>query len=271
MKTNGKKVFISADIEGVAGLTVWEEARQQDSQYIQMARQMGFEVAAACRGAEAAGAQTILVKDSHASGRNIDAYLLPKNVELIRGWYGDPYTMISGIDETFDALLFVGYHDIAGGEGNPTAHTINSSKVASIELNGQLVGEFHLEAYAAAYLGVPAVFLSGDAAICERAKDFLPGIHTVATKYGIGEGTRSIGPQLAIERIEEQVQKALEADLSTCLIELPEKFTIRVYYRYHYDAHRNSHYPGTRKISPTGIEYSNANYYEILRFLMFVI
>ena len=67
----------------------------------------------------------ILVRDAHDTGTNLDARALPACAELIRGWSGHPYCMVEGIDSSFDAALFIGYHSAAGRDGNPLSHTNN--------------------------------------------------------------------------------------------------------------------------------------------------
>lgn len=265
------KVFISADIEGVSGLTAWDDARANGRMYRDMCDQLSKEVAAACRGAKNAGYSEIVVKDSHGDGRNMDHNYLPENVKLIRGWLGNPYTMIGGMDESFNALIMIGYHDIAGSNGNPTAHTISSQKVESIRLNNKLVGEFHLQAYAATYLGVPTVFISGDEEICKRAKILNKNIVTVATKKCIGNSTINNNPRFIIDEIEAKVESALKQDLKQYVLSLPEDFEIIVSYKYHPDAYRYSHYPNAYQVSPSEIKYQVSDFYEVLRFLMFVI
>ncbi len=265
------KVFISADIEGVTGLTVWEDARANGSLYPELVQQMGKEVAAACRGAKNAGAKEVIVKDSHGSGRNIDQNCLPKYAKLIRGWTGSPLAMVGGLDNTFDALLFIGYHDAAGSPGNPTAHTMNSSKISYLKFNGTLAGEFHIHSYAAAYLGVPTVFISGDEEVCKKAKEISKNIVTVATKKGLGSSTISINPILAEEQIEEKAAAALNRDLEGYTIILPEYFDVELAYKQHFDAYRNSFYPGAQQISANTIKFKSNDYYEVLRFLSFVI
>ena len=104
------KVYISADMEGITGVTNWEEVDHNKSAYSQFQKQMSLEVAAACEGAIRAGAKEIFVKDAHYSGRNILPSYLPKRVKIIRGWSGHPYSMFQEIDSSFDAIMLVGYH-----------------------------------------------------------------------------------------------------------------------------------------------------------------
>ena len=103
------KVYISVDFEGVAGSTSWSSTNLGDLEHGPMAREMTLEAAAACRGALAAGATEIYIKDAHESGRNMDISLLPKEAKIILGWKYSPDSMVCGLDQSFDALMFVGY------------------------------------------------------------------------------------------------------------------------------------------------------------------
>ena len=133
------KVYISADIEGVAGIAHWDEARKNHGDYAEFREQMTREVAAACRGARAAGATEILIKDAHASGRNLLHRQLPAGVRLIRGWSGHPLSMVQELDEGFAAVMMIGYHSPASSGANPLAHTMSSSRLARVEHVGEAV------------------------------------------------------------------------------------------------------------------------------------
>ena len=103
-------VYISADIEGTAGITHWDEADRNNPAYPEFREAMTREVVAACEGAIAAGATDILIKDAHDSGRNIHVSQLPECARIVRGWSGHPYSMVQELDESFDALVLIGYH-----------------------------------------------------------------------------------------------------------------------------------------------------------------
>lgn len=143
------KIFISADIEGVATTTLWPETEKGSEDYRLHAQQMTMEVIAACEAASEAGASEIVVRDAHEDGNNLDIWKLPENVTLIRGWSGHPYSMVYGIDPSFDAAIFIGYHSAASSEGNPLSHT-ESLNPLSVKLNGALASEFLLYSYATA-------------------------------------------------------------------------------------------------------------------------
>ena len=122
-----KKIFISADIEGTSGIAHWNETeRTMPHEYDYFAAQMTREVAAACEGAHAAGAEEILVKDAHDSGRNLNPAKLPEYARVFRGWACHPYSMMFGLDKSFDGVIFTGYHSAAQMNCNPLSHTMNT-------------------------------------------------------------------------------------------------------------------------------------------------
>ena len=265
------KIYISADIEGIAGITAWEEARRSSSSYPYYAQQMSREVAAACEGANRAGATEILVKDAHGSGRNIDSRLLPKNTRVIRGWNGHPYKMLHGIEKSFYGIGFVGYHSHGGSSANPLSHTISSATIEYMKLNDEYLSEFLLHAYLAAYLDIPIIFLSGDRGICDIAEKFDSNITTVAVSEGKGASSISIHPNKAIELIKRGMEKALGKDLNTNQIELPRKFILEIAYTKHSNAYKNSFYPGAKQNSSNSILFESKDYFEIMRATSFLI
>ena len=97
------KLFISADIEGCAGVALTDETHKKESVYQRFAEEMTEEVVAACEAAHEAGADEIVVKDGHGDASNIDPLKMPEYVTLIRGKSGHPYNMMYGIDDSYDA------------------------------------------------------------------------------------------------------------------------------------------------------------------------
>lgn len=258
------KVFISADIEGITTTTSWEEGNSSHPSYGPHAKQMTEEVLAAIAGAKAAGATEIVVRDAHGTGRNIDASRMPSGVTIIRGWSGSPYSMAEGIDSTFDAAMFVGYHSASGKAGNPMSHTKSRNHVY-FKINGSIIGEFLLYSYAAAMEGVPTVFLSGDKMLCEDFKDLHPMLITCPVKEGLGAMTKNYSPEDTLKNIRKLSQKALEQNLENALIELPKFFEAEIYFKEHEQAERVSHFPGVSKISDNIVKFTSDSYYEILR------
>lgn len=264
------KIYISADIEGICGISHWDEAGKHKAEYQEFRQQMTREVLAACEGAIEAGAKEILIKDAHGSGRNIIATDLPRCARLIRGWSGHPLSMLQELDDSFDAVMMIGYHSRAGAETNPLAHTL-SLQDAYIKINERFASEFLLHTYAAAMFDVPVIFVSGDQGICQEIAEFNQHIRTVAVSQGIGASTISIAPQRALQEIQEGVFKALDRDFSGCRITLPEQFAVEIKYRDPVAAYRYSFYPGAEHVGEQTVRFATAEYFEVLRALKFIV
>lgn len=266
------KVFISADIEGTALTTIWDECYPQTKPGSSAAagRQMTLEVAAACEGAIAAGATEIVVKDAHSKGTNLDPNLLPGCVRIVRGNSGSPWSMVYGIDESFDAAMFVGYHSAAGRCGNPLSHTETTATVW-VKLNGVKCSEFRLYSWACALAKVPTVFLAGDQMLIDDSRDIHPKLHSVAVKDGMGGATISLQPQTACNRIRAEAEKALRQPLSDALCTLPQEFTLEICYKEVKQAVTMSHFPGFIQVDDNTIRMHTRDYWEVLRAVMFVL
>jgi len=263
------KVYISADIEGVAGISHWDEARKEHATYQEFRAAMTEEVVAACDGATVAGATEILIKDAHGTGRNIMAGRLPTSARLIRGWSGHPLAMVQELDKSFDALLFIGYHSKAGTQDNPLAHTL-TLQIASLRLNGEVCSEFRLHSYAAALYGVPAVFISGDKGICAEASGLIRSIGTAAVSEGRGASTISVPPAVSQRMIREGVGEALKGDLARCKLELPKHFVLEITFTNPIDAYRKAWYPGASQSGPQTVRFESTDYFEVLRAIRFI-
>lgn len=264
------KIYISADIEGVAGIAHWDETKASSQEYAPFRERMTREVAAACRACLDAGADEIWVKDAHGNGRNLDAETLPEEVSLVRGWSGHPFSMVQELDDSFDALLLLGYHAGAGSDGNPLAHTF-SGRLSSLLLNGLPASEFLVNAYAAASVGVPVPFVSGDAALCEHVREVNPGIVTWASLRGVGDSVVSLHPERARKGIAEGVRHALAGDVDRCLLTLPSMFLCEATFRHHAHAYRASFYPGAQASGSHGVRFACEAYLDLLAFLSFAV
>lgn len=265
------KVFISADIEGLTSTARREDCLVGGYDYERNRKEMTREVVAACEGAHAAGADLIVVKDAHGPAISILPEELPEYVQLARGWAVEPTLMVEGIDETFDAAFFVGYHNAAGTGSNVLGHTISSSKVQSITINGKLASEFYIYSNMCAYFGVPSVLLTGDQGLCEDSKDLHPGLVTVPVCQGVGGRVQGLSPKLACKLIREAAEKALKQDLKKALVTPPTDVRVEVCYKEHGNAYANSFYPGAELVNPNTIAFQATDWYELGRFLAFVI
>ncbi len=142
--------------------------------------------------------------------------------------------------------------------------------MADIRINDRQASEFNLNGYTAAMLKVPIVFVSGDKGLCDEVRNFASDIRTVAVKEGIGNSTISIHPDVAVSRIREEVALALQGKLDHRPIELPQHYTVEIQYKEHYNAYRNSFYPGAKLTAPCVVKFETGSYFEVLRLLVFV-
>jgi len=178
------RIYIMTDLEGVAGVLNFAEWCTPASRYYEVAKELlTREVNAAIAGFMAAGATEIVVADGHGDG-GINPVLLDERAELMRGW---PEVWPLLLDETYDAVAFVGQHAKAGTEYAHLAHTQDWIYL-DISVNGVSIGELGQLAMCASELGVPVIFCSGDRALCQEAQALLPGVETVAVKRGTTPG-----------------------------------------------------------------------------------
>lgn len=223
------KVFISADIEGITGITHDEQTYGTSSEYMQGKKWMTADVNAAIEGALKAGATEIYVKDAHGNGRNIILDELKKEAFLIAGWdvLG---SMVQGIDDSFDALILIGYHSMVGTENGIIAHTMTGI-VKQLSINDKPIGEPELSSLTAGHYGVPIVFIAGDQTAVKELSSFVGEIPHVITKYGMGASTgRLIHPELNQKAINEEVYKALSnlSKFKPFKMDLPLKMSLKV-------------------------------------------
>jgi D-amino peptidase len=264
------KIFISADIEGVAGVTLSEETHKERPEYTKFANQMTLEVLAAVEGAVKAGATEIVVKDGHGSATNIDVLQMPECVTLIRGKSGHPYNMMYGLDDSFDGVMFVGYHSGAGASSSPISHT-NTGNAGYIKINGEYASEFMINSYVAASHNVPVLFVSGDEGICNEARRLIPDITAVETKIGVGGSTINISPDKVLKLIKDNAEKSLKGDIKRNLLKLPEKFEDEIRFKSHINAYKMSFYPGMKAIDSHTVKMETNSIMDIVTAHMFVL
>ncbi|MBP5657157.1 MAG: M55 family metallopeptidase [Clostridia bacterium] len=262
-----KKLFISADIEGTCGIARWKETDLEDSYF---RTQMTKEVDSVCRAAKENGFDNVLIKDAHDYAVNLypDKLTQTEGVEIIRNWTGDPYVMVSGIDETFTAAAFTGYHSPAFSSGSPLAHTMSTS-LQFIKINGEFASEFMINAYSCAYKGVPTVLVTGDEHLCSLAKRLIPAITAVPVCFGTGGATRAPLPEIACGLIYNAAKEALLKDPLSCLPRLPERFTVDVQYKKQESANHYAFFPGAKLADPYTVRYECGDWYDALVFMLF--
>ena len=264
------KIFISADIEGTIGVLDSSECRQGNEEYERARRYMTGEVAAASQGAIMAGAE-VMINDAHGTGRNIIIDDLSEKVSIVRGWSGHPFTMMQELDDTYDGVVFTGYHSGAGLGGNPLAHTISGGVVQEIRINGEKASEYLINSLTASYVGVPVIYISGDKKLIEEVEEEKLEIETLAVKEGRGGSVVSMTLKRGRRLIEEGVARAVKRCGKVSQMPLPDTFTLEISFKSEVHAVRGSFYPGMKRAGNYGIEGIFKDYFEVLRALLFLI
>jgi D-amino peptidase len=195
-------------MEGVAGVAAWEQCVAGGDDYALGRELLTGEVLAATSAAIDAGATGIVVNDSHSAMRNLAPQALPVPVSYLSGRFKPRY-MMEGLDETFDAAVFLGYHAAIATPG-VLSHTYNPKAIAGVRLNGTTTGEAGINALVAQHFRVPVVVITGDQYVGPEAAPFCPGIRPVVVKESISRhAAHHLHPAMACERIATTVHDAL--------------------------------------------------------------
>src|SRR5215212_6942257 len=195
-------------MEGVAGIVDWEQCLAGGDDYPLGRELLLGEVNAAIDGALAAGATEILVNDSHSTMRNLPPGALHGRAEYLSGRFKPRY-MMQGLDDSFDACLFLGYHAAIATPG-VLSHTYNPGAVAGARLNGITTGEAGLNALVAQHFGVPVAVITGDQYVGPEAAPFCPGVTAIEVKESISRyAALHQHPHTARDMIRDGVRDAL--------------------------------------------------------------
>ena len=202
------KVYISVDMEGVAGIADWEQCLPGGDDYALGRDLVLGEVNAAIDGAVAAGADEILVNDSHSVMRNLPPAALGARASYLSGRF-KPLYMMEGLDPSYDAVVFLGYHAAMQSPG-VLSHTYNPRAIAEVRLNAIVTGEAGLNALVAQHHGVPVAVITGDQYVGPEVAPFCPGIETIEVKRSVSRyAAEHLHPATARERIRDGVASAL--------------------------------------------------------------
>jgi D-amino peptidase len=265
-------VYISVDMEGVAGVVTREQVVPSDGDgYRRSCHLMTQEANAAVAGAVAGGASRVVVNDSHARMTNLDPEALDPRAECSVG-YPKPFSMMAGISEQFGVALFVGYHGGAGSAPAILDHTYASAVFRAVRLNGTRQTETTLNAALAGHHGVAVGMVSGDEATCAEARAALGNdLPTVATKAAFGSAAAySLHPSVARQRIEAAAREALSRAVAGRLV----PFRVTGPYVLECDltttlaADFVSTMPGVERPAGRTVRYENAEYPTVFRALL---
>ena len=250
------KVYISVDMEGIAGVVSNAQAGGADYEWARPL--MLAETNAAIAGAFEAGATDVVVNDAHGSHTNLRADLLDRRATLITG-SPKPMGMVEGLDATFDAVMFIGYHGHANQVDAVMGHTY-SHALRHVRINGREVGEYGTAGMVAGYYRVPVVFVSGDKVFAEEARQFFPGVEALAVKEGIGfTAAKTLHPAVARERITAGVKTALARRSGMKPVTITTPITLEVELSMASDADAAMFVPGLERVDGSTVRYRAAD------------
>jgi len=225
------KILIASDMEGITGVVNWDQVTPGHYEYPRFRKLMTEDVNAAVRGAFEAGAQEVVVADGHWNGTNILIEELDPRARL-NSSTSAPLSMMQGIDETVDGVVFVGYHARQGSQNAILDHTWSSKCVADLWLNDVLVGEFGLNAALSGHFGVPVIMVTGDQTACAQTAELLGDLEQVVVKQATGRFsaeclTPAVSQRMIMEGARRAVQKLKRGDVPEPLVlETPVLLTI---------------------------------------------
>ena len=260
------RVFISVDMEGVAGVATFDQIIRGGTGYPRAQELMTAEANAAIRGAFAAGADEVLVNDSHGTMDNLLHDRIDPRARLLFG-APRPSCMVQGISAADSLAVFVGYHAAAGSPG-VLAHTF-SSNFTELRVNGQPMTEAEVNGLYAASLGVPVGVVTGDDEICDVARKAFPGVTAVEVKKAVGySATDSLAPEAARDAIEAAVTAAVADAGSLRAQSAPDRLTLEVDFANPLMADYAASVPGTVRVSALTMLGEVPNVDELMRLVM---
>ena len=225
------KILISADMEGITGITTWDQVTPGHAEYLRFRHVMTADVNAAVRGAFEGGADEVVIADGHWNASNILVEELDPRARLNTG-APSPFSMMQGIEEGVDGVIFVGYHARQGSRYAVLDHTWSDTCVSNVWLNEALAGEYSLNGALAGHYSVPVLMATGDQTACAQIREQFGDLETVVVKQGTGRySAECLPPNITQPMIEQcakrSVQRLTKKDsLSPFRPETPIKVTV---------------------------------------------
>ena len=265
------KVFLSVDMEGIGGVVTSEQLSPAGFEYAKFREYMTAEALAAIAGAREAGATEFVVADAHGNMQNLLIDRFPAGVTIIRG-SPRPLMMMEGIDSTFSAVMFIGYHSATTNPQGVRAHTISSATFAGVRVNDQPMSEASINALIAGHFGVPVVMVSGDEQAVGEVQKLIGNLEGAVVK-------RSISFHAAAVMTPEASQAIIRAKAKAAISRLKEframpaagPFRLDLTYKSYTPAEMMSYLPGTTRVDAHTIRFGARSIIDISRFLEFAI
>jgi D-amino peptidase len=267
---NKLKVYISVDMEGIAGVVTGEQLGPSGFEYQRFREFMTAEALAAIQAAKDAGATEILVSDSHGNGQNLLIEKFPPDVRIIRS-QPRRLSMMAGIDSTFDAVLFIGYHASTNNPEGVRAHTFSSALLTRVAINGKEMSEGSWNAAIAGHYDVPVVMISGDDAAVEEIRGQIGNIEAAVVKEHLGfHAATSLTPQSAQQLISEKTKTALGKLQDFKPFKASTPVTLDVSFKHYQPAELLSYLRGVQRSDAHSIRYQAKDMLEASDFMQVV-
>lgn len=258
------KVLISADLEGVSGVVHPDQVHPEGPLYKETLMRWSQELNAIVSGLKESGVGYIVINDAHNHMRNLNNAMIP-NVMLLSGWQR-PFSMMTGLEQGFDACFFVGYHAMSGSRST-LSHTYRPKIVKQVFLNKILVGETGLNAALAGFFNVPVVFISGDEEVCIEAQRLLGDqIVAVQTKRGISRYSALSYPfEVTLKNLKDSTIRVIKEKESWKVFKMTSPCTISVVFSEPNHADACELIPGVKRMGPVQVEFTATLYTEVFK------
>lgn len=264
------KVLISVDMEGITGVVTADQIGPTGFEYARAREWMTAEAVAAVEAAKEAGATEVVVVDAHGNGQNLLIERFPNDVRIIRSW-PRPLSMMEGIDSSFAAAIFIGYHSATTNPRGVRAHTISSATFAAVTINGAPMAESGINALIAGHFGVPVVMISGDDAAVAEAQQTVSGIEGAVVKRAISfHSANTLTPAAGQALIRERVRAGMAKRASIRPVVMRGPLRLDITFKNYTPAEVATYLPGVERRDAHTIRYSAADITHVARFIQFL-
>ncbi len=267
---DGLKIYISADMEGVVGAVSGDQLSPGGFEYERFRKFMTTEVNAAIDAARAAGATEFVISDSHGNGQNLLIEELPDDVTVIRSWPRE-LSMMAGIDETFDGVIFLGYHASTANTRGVRAHTMSSASITGLRLNGIEMTEGSMAAAAAGHFGVPVIMISGDDVAVAENQVLIGDVEGAVVKWAKGfHSAETLTPEAGYEVIRTRTKSAIDriSRFEPYVLETPIELELTL--KHYQPVELLGYLKNVERVNSHTIRYVGEDIIEISNFLTFV-
>ena len=264
------KVYISVDMEGITGVVSSDQLGPTSFEYQRAREWMTGEALAAIQGARDAGATEIVVSDSHGNGENLLIDQFPDDITIVRSW-PRPNMMMEGVDSSFAAAVFIGYHSGTSNVKGVRAHAMSRATCRGVTSTGREVREGGINAALAGYYGVPIVMVSGDDAAVAEVSPFGVGMEGAIVKRAISfHSAATMTPKAGQALIRARVKAGVEKRARITPYVLSGAVTADISFKHYRAAEMLTYLPIVTRVDAHTIRFTGKNILEVSRFLEFV-